>query len=105
MVGLVWTVYMMHGLSWQTKEGGNLITNFFCRDILGVKNFKHLKNFKQSERKGVKKRRTKHITPEKETDGDENIPKEQSKPETYSIREIVPREEVSDDSKVTQEEQ
>ena len=41
----------------------------------------------------------------KENDGDENIPKEQSKPKTYSIREIVPREEVSDDSKVTQEEQ
>ena len=40
-----------------------------------------------------------------ENDGEQNIPKEQSKPETYSIREIVPREEVSDDSKVTQEEQ
>ena len=41
----------------------------------------------------------------KENDSDENIPKEQSKPETHSIREIVPREAVSDDSKVNQEEQ
>ena len=108
MVGLMWTVYMMHGLSWKANEGRNLITNIFLQRYPEWEEFQTKRKEKSKEKKNQTRNTREQTVSEnysKENDGDETIPKEQSKPETHSIREIVAREEVNDGSNVNQEEQ